>query len=171
MDGLIAIPSADEVTVSVVDNTHIFTTADGSTIWCGGYIPIDEEGSFLRIEEHRTSDPRCLYCNIAGTSYRREALQDAAFQAGSPVVLRPEPTNPHDPNAVSVWDSSETSQVGYVPAALSARVAAEFRNGNPQGGLIISEFRRDSDAGLRVGLHMLVAPLGSLRLAIHSDGD
>lgn len=162
---------AGQVTVSVVEDSHIFTTADGSTLWCGGHTPVDEEGLYCRIEEHRTSDPRCLYCNVAGTSYRKDALQDARFRAGSPVILRPEPTNLHDPNAVGVWDSSESTQVGYVPAALSAQVAGEFRNGNPQGGLIISEFRRDSEAGVRVGLHMLVGPLGTLRLSVRSDDD
>jgi hypothetical protein len=44
------------VTVSVVANTHLFTTADGSMLWCGGHTPVDEEGSYLRIEEHRISD-------------------------------------------------------------------------------------------------------------------
>ena len=150
----------------MVADTHLFTTDDGSTLWCGGHTPVDDAGFYLSIGEHRTSDARCLYCNVAGTSYRRDALQDASFNAGSPVILGPEPANPHDPNAVSVWDSSGTLQAGYVPATLSARVAGEFRNGNPQGGLIISEFRRGSDAGLRVGLHMLVAPLGSLGLSI-----
>jgi hypothetical protein len=164
-----ALGRAGPVTVRVLEDSHTFTTADGSTLWCGGHTPVDDEGLYCRIDEHRTSDPRCLYCNVAGTSYRKDALQDGRFQAGSAVILRPEPTNPHDPNAVGVWDSSETLQVGYVPAALSGRVAGEFRKGNPQSGLIIAEFRRDSDTGLRVGLHMLVAPLGSLLLSIQTD--
>jgi hypothetical protein len=160
-----------EITVSVVEDTHLFAAEDGSTLWCGGYAPVDEHGFFLSIVEHRTSDPRCLYCNVAGTSYRPKALQDARFKSGAQVVLRPEPTNPHDPNAVGVWDSSGTMQVGYVPAAVSAEVATQFRSGSPLGGLIISEFRRGSQAGPRVGLHMLLAPLGALLLSIRSDED
>jgi hypothetical protein len=162
-------PVAGPVTVNVVEDTHVFMTDDGSTLWCGGRTPVDEDGFFMRIDEHLTSDARCLYCNVAGTSHRRDALQDARFQAGSSVILRPEPTNSYDPDAVGVWDSSGSLQVGYVPAVLSPRVAAEFRKGNAQGGLIISEFRRDSAAGQRVGLHMLVGPLGSLLLSIRSD--
>jgi len=164
-------PSTSEITVRVVEDTHLFAADDGSTLWCGGYAPVDEDGFFLTIAEHRTSDPRCLYCNVAGTSYRQAALQDARFKPGAQLILRPEPTNAHDPNAISVWDSSETVHVGYVPAALSPQIAAQFRSGNPLGGLIISEYRRDSEDGPRVGLHMLLAPLGALLLSIHSDDE
>ena len=162
-------PSTSEITVRVVEDTHLFTAEDGSTLWCGGYAPVDEDGCFLTIAEHRTSDPRCLYCNVAGTSYRQKALQDARFKPGAQVILRPEPTNAHDPNAIGVWGSSGTIHVGYVPATLSPQIAAQFRSGNPLGGLIISEFRRDSETGPRVGLHMLLAPQGALLLSIHSD--
>jgi hypothetical protein len=164
-------PSTSEITVRVVEDTHLFTAEDGSTLWCGGYTPIDKDGFFLTIADHQTSDPRCLYCNVAGTSHRQKALQDACFKSGAQITLRPEPTNTHDPNAIGVWDSSGTIHVGYVPAALSPRIAAQFRSGNPFGGLIVSEYRRDSEDGTRVGLHMLLAPLGALLLSIHSDED
>lgn len=163
--------STSEITVRVVEDTHLFTAEDGSTLWCSGYTPVDEDGFFLTIAEHRTSDPRCLYCNVVGTSYRPKALQDARFKPGAQVILRPEPASAHDPNAIGVWDRSGTVHIGYVPAVLSPQIAAQFRSGDPLGGLIISEYRRDSETGPRVGLHMLLAPLGALLLSIHSDED
>ena len=153
----------------MVEDTHLFTADDGSTLWCGGYTPVDEDGFFCRIAEHRTSDPRCFYCNVAGASYRQKALEDKRVKPRAKVILRPEPTNAHDPHAIGVWDSREKMQLGYVPASLSAKIAAHFAAGNPYGGVIISEFRRGSETGVRIGLHMVIAPLGTLLLSVQSD--
>jgi restriction system protein len=158
--------SSTEITVKVVLDTHTFDADDGGTLWCNGYTPVDEDGSFLRVSEHQTSDRRCIYCNVAGTSHRTSALQDARFSPGAQIILRPEPENPHDPNAVGVWDHTGTIQAGYVPAELSPQVAASFRKGDPLGGLVLAEFRRDSETGPRVGLHALLAPLGALNLLV-----
>jgi len=153
------------ITVKVVEDTHLFDSDDGSTLWCGGYTPVDDDGTFMRISAHHASDPRCIYSNVAGVSHRAEPLQQDCFSPGEQIMLRPEPTNAYDANAVSVWDSSGTVQVGYVPAVLSARVAEEFRSGNPLGGMVISEFRQGSKHGKRVGLHVLLAPLGELLIS------
>jgi hypothetical protein len=158
------------ITVKVVEDTHLFDSDDGSTLWCGGYTPVDDDGVFMRISEHRASDPRCIYSNVAGVSHRAEALQQKGLSPGEQIILRPEPTNAYDENAVAVWDNSGTVQVGYVPATLSARVAEEFRNGKPLGGIVISEFREGSKSGKRVGLHVLLAPLGELLLSV-SDAE
>jgi len=154
------------ITVKVIEDTHLFDGDDGSTLWCGGYTPVDDDGTFMRISEHRASDPRCIYSNVAGVSHRAEALQQKCFSPGEEIILRPEPTNVYDANAVAVWDNSGTVQVGYVPASLSARVAQNFRDGNPLGGIVICEFRRGSKRGKRVGLHVLLAPLGELLLSV-----
>jgi hypothetical protein len=158
------------ITVKVVEDTHLFDGDDGSTVWCGGYTPVDDNGAFMRISEHQASDPRCIYSNVAGVSHRVDALQQNCFSPGEEIILRPEPTNVYDANAVAVWDNSETVQVGYVPASLSAQVAEAFRNGNPLGGVVICEFRQGSKRGKRVGLHVLLAPLGKLVLSV-SDAD
>jgi HIRAN domain len=158
-----------EIAVRVVEDTHTFYGDDASTWWSSGYAPIADDGHFLTLAEHATSDPRVLYCAIAGAKHRPAALQDARFQPLSEVLLRPEPDNPHDPNAVGVWDKSGTLQIGYVPADLSAKVAAQFRANQPLSGLILREIRQDSKRGPRVSLHMLVAPLGAVSLAVVSD--
>jgi hypothetical protein len=126
----------------------------------------------MPISEHEASDPRCIYSNVAGVSHRPEALQQKCFSPGEKISLRPEPTNAYDANAVAVWDDSGTVQLGYVPAALSGRVAEAFRNGKPLDGTVISEFRVGSKRGKRVGVHVLLAPLGELRVSVSdAEGD
>src|SRR5664280_1320416 len=109
------------ITVHVIEDTNTFEGHDGEIIWGGGYAPVDEDGLFLYEADHETSDPRAFYCKIAGAQHRPKALADKRrFAVGSRIVLRPEPDNPYDPNAVGIWDASGEVQVGYVPATLSA---------------------------------------------------
>jgi len=111
----------------------------------GGYFLRDAESG----EAVRWSDPRLRVVKVAGTSYRADALQDEAFAPGRRLALVAEPDNPHDANAVGVWDEARRLQVGYVPA----EVAPELR-GDEQA-VSLWEFR---DGGARIGLRILVAP-------------
>ncbi len=43
----------------------------------------------------RRDDPRIRVINVAGVSYRLDALQDDAFAPGKRLVLLPEPDNEH----------------------------------------------------------------------------
>ena len=95
-------------------------------------------------------DPRLLVVKVAGVSHRTDALQDDAFTPGRRLALVPEPDNPHDENAVAVWDADRRVQAGYVPATF----APELR-GDEQA-VSLWEFR-DED-GRRVGLRVLIAP-------------
>ncbi|HEX9351421.1 MAG TPA: HIRAN domain-containing protein [Gaiellaceae bacterium] len=63
----------------------------------------------------RWEDPRILVLPVAGVSFRIEALEDSSFDPGRPLALVPEPENPHDPNAVGIWNEGRTLQLGYVP--------------------------------------------------------
>lgn len=71
----------------------------------------------------RWEDPRIRVVPAAGVSYRPEALEDPSFDPGRRLTLVPEPDNPHDPNAVAIYNEERTLQLGYVPAA----VASELR--------------------------------------------
>jgi hypothetical protein len=112
-----------------------------------------ESGYWLRDAETSEpvswSDERLRVVHVAGASYRAEALQDDGFAPGRELALVPEPDNPHDQNAVSVWDSEQRLQAGYVPA----EVAPEL-SGNEQA-VSLWEFREE---GRRVGLRVLIAP-------------
>ena len=107
-----------------------------------------ERGYFLRDaasgEAVRWEDERVRVVPVAGVTFRPGNVDDASFDPGQRLALVPEPENPHDPNAVAVWNEERTLQAGYVPAA----VAPELR-GNEQA---VSLWRVDG------GLRILLAP-------------
>jgi len=121
-----------------------------------GYVLLDGERSISR------SDPRLAgkgieVVAVAGTSYRAGELQDDGFLPGSPLALRAEPDNPHDPNAVGVWNASERSQAGYVPRDRAAALASRV---DELEAYALWEWR--DPAGSRAGLRILVAPRGTV---------
>jgi hypothetical protein len=101
-------------------------------------------------EPVRWEDSRIRVVNVAGVSYRADALQDDGFAAGKRLALVPEPDNEHDPNAIGVWDADRTLQAGYVPAE-SAR---ELDATDWQAVSLLEFF----EEGRRVGLRVLLAP-------------
>jgi hypothetical protein len=92
----------------------------------------------------RWEDPRIRVVPVAGVSYRLEALDDPSFDPGRRLALVPEPDNPHDPNAVAIYNEDRSLQLGYVPA-----VAAPELSGDEQA---VSLWRVDG------GLRVLIAP-------------
>jgi hypothetical protein len=103
-------------------------------------------------EAVRWSDPRLRVIKVAGASYRLDALQDDAFAPGRRLALVREPENPHDPNAVGIWDAERRVQAGYVPAEIAPQL-----HGDEQA-VSLWEFR---DEGRRVGLRVLVVASGA----------
>ena len=95
-------------------------------------------------------DPRLLVVKVAGVSHRSDALQDEAFAPGRRLALVPEPDNPHDPDAMAVWDSDRRLQAGYVPATFAPELSGD------EQAVAIWEFRDDEDR--RIGLRVLIAP-------------
>jgi hypothetical protein len=98
----------------------------------------------------RWDDPRIRVINVAGVSYRLDALQDDAFAPGNRLALMPEPDNEHDPNAIGIWDAEGRSQAGYVPAD-SAR---ELDAADWQAVSLLEFFEGEQ----RIGLRVLLAP-------------
>jgi HIRAN domain-containing protein len=119
-----------------------------------GFVLLDG-GRSLAWTSPRLAESGVEVLKVAGTSYRLEELQDPGFAPGSPVVLRPEPDNPHDPNAIGVWNAAGSAQAGFVPresaAELVRRIASE-----PLEAFALWEWR-DAD-GRRCGLRILIAP-------------
>ncbi len=70
-------------------------------------------------------DPRIRVLPVAGVSFRPEALDDPSFDPGHLLAFVPEPDNPHDPNAVAVWNEERTVQVGYVPREVAPELAGD----------------------------------------------
>jgi hypothetical protein len=101
-------------------------------------------------EPIREDDPRLRVTNVAGVSYRMDALQDDAFAPGRRLTLMAEPENEHDPNAVGVWDAERRLQAGYVPADIARDLEADEWQ-----AVSLREFFED---GRRCGLRVLLAP-------------
>jgi hypothetical protein len=89
----------------------------------------DGSGFHLRDAETeepvRWEDPRIRVVPAAGVSYRPEALADVSFDPGRRLRLVAEPENPHDPNAVAIWNEAGTVQVGYVPAEVAPELSGD----------------------------------------------
>ncbi len=73
----------------------------------------------------RWEDPRILVVPVAGVSFRPESLEDPSFEPGRVVSLVPEPDNPHDSNAVAVWNEERTLQLGYVPRETAPQLTGD----------------------------------------------
>ncbi len=51
---------------------------------------------------------------VAGTTYGNRQIPIASLSEGSLLVLKPEPTNQHDPRAIAVLSGDR--QIGYLPS-------------------------------------------------------
>jgi len=91
--------------------------------------------------------------DVAGTSYRKEALQDSAFSVGKRLAILPDPTNPVDPQALAVWDSAHKLHIGFVPKDCSSAMKKRMIKEEGYTYLSIWENR---EGKTRVGLRVLV---------------
>jgi hypothetical protein len=150
------------------EETGTYKASDGTKLWRNGYALVDEYGSFLRWEAPEITEADSMICRVAGVSHRARELQQEEFAPGSLLLLRPEPNNAHDRNAVGVWDEAGQIQVGYLPREKAQGVAASFRRRQPKGAMVLQELRR-SEGAERVSLVILVCPLGPVRLELGDD--
>ena len=124
----------------------------------GFFLREADSGEPLRWQDPRLSEVGAQVIRVAGTSYRPDEVGDPGFEPGNPLTLVREPDNPHDANAISVWNADRTAQAGYVPA----NVAAELAGFEDLCALSLWEWRGAS--GERVGLRALVYPEGRVRI-------
>lgn len=80
---------------------------------------------------------------IAGVSFRQDAVRDT--KPGDTVLLRREPDNPYDADAIAVF-SAEGRALGYLPAAVAKRIEADV----PALDGIVEEVLEGNTWGLRV---------------------
>ncbi len=127
---------------------------DGGEVWVAGYYPIDATGRFLSREALGDGPDRHPRRRAPSTGPTRSRPNEAA--PGRPLTLRPEPGNPHDPNAVAVLLASG-EPVGYVPRDVAPRVDDTW-------SAVVLRERRDSPRDPRTGLTMLLAHADRLDL-------
>jgi hypothetical protein len=159
-----------DTTLRVVRDDGSFTAEDGSTIHALGFALLDPIGGFTQPgDDDWLREAGCRLCKVAGLTHQPQAAQDERFAPGSVVVLAPDPTNPVDPHAVTVWDAKGELQVGFVPAALAESIAVRIAAGELLGGAILREYRTDAPDDRRVGLVMLIAPMGTVTLRVEAQ--
>ena len=86
---------------------------------------------------------------------QHEALQDEAFDPGRLVRLMAEPYDPHDPDAVGVWDDEVLRQAGTLPPCAAEIVSAGAQVGLEHRALVLRELRASTD-DRREALYLLV---------------
>ena len=129
---------------------------DGSIVWLSGYGLIDEDGRFLARDAPQLAARGLAVAPVAGAArHHAEALAGDAAAPGSPLVLRRDPDNEHDPNAIAVHVAGG-AQLGWVPREDAAQIAAQLDAGATWSVLSLRESRR-SPRDPRSGLTMLLA--------------
>ena len=67
---------------------------------------------------------------IAGVQFHQAITVQDNFKVGDELVIRPEPNNKYDPNAVAlIWNNDgqeDDVMIGYVPAKFSGEISAEL---------------------------------------------
>lgn len=107
-----------------------------------GYVLLDSAKSLL--------GRHVFEVRVAGV-YHRPGAQSEDFLPGRQLRVVPEPKNPHDPNALAIWNLLGTMQAGYVPAFIAAKMK---RVPGGRHGLALSEMREGSE---RVRLVALIS--------------
>jgi hypothetical protein len=96
-------------------------------------------GSFYQKQKAAASahvgDPRELTTKVAGVTYDNRALVVERLVVGERLLLRRDPTNRYDKNAVAVMTLSG-AQAGFIPKELAARLAPVM---DAHGGTLAAE--------------------------------
>jgi hypothetical protein len=154
------------VRVDVEYDEHYWYPDDGGQVWIAGFQVVDREsGRFLARESPELAALGLRVAGVAGAgAHHAEALATDAVAPGGTLVLRRDPDNPHDPNAIQVHPSDGGDQVGWVPRELAVELAPELDSGRPWAAVVLREHRR-SPREPRDGLTMLLAPDRSIELS------
>jgi HIRAN domain-containing protein len=142
---------------------------DGSIVWLSGYAIVDDDGRYLARDAPELAARGLIVASVAGAArHHGDALASDAAAPGSPLELRRDPTNEHDPDAIAVdlpGDPVDAvgEQLGWVPREVAARIAPELDAGSAWSALSLRE-SRPSPRDPRAGLTMLLARADSIEL-------
>ena len=115
----------------------------------------DEDDRALAWDDSILAASGVLVLKVAGTSHRLSQIQDDRLGSGSSLLLRPDPENAYDENAVGVWDASGRVQAGFVPADSAEELGQRLKRERLEV-FCLWEWRDGS--GQRCGLRMLIHP-------------
>ena len=137
---------------------------DGAIVWLAGYHLVDPaSGRFLARDAPQLVQRGLRVAGVAGAArFHDDVLQSDAAAPGAALVLRRDPGNAHDPNAIAVLGGAG-EQLGWVPRELAAELAGDLDAGRPWSAVVLRE-RRASPRDPRTGLTMLLAAADAVEL-------
>jgi hypothetical protein len=139
---------------------------EGGIVWLAGFQPVAPDGRYLGGEAPELAAAGLRIAGVAGAArFHGEALASDAAEPGSPLELRRDPDNEHDPNAIAVHAGD--AQVGWVPRAVAEEVAPAIDAGEPYSAIVLRE-QRASPRDPRTGLTMLLAAAPAIELRVRS---
>ena len=153
------------MTVEVEFEERYWYPEDGGEVWISGYQVIDpESGRYLARDAPQLAGRGLRVAAVAGAArFHADALASDAAGPGKPLVLRRDPENPHDPDAIAVHAEGGGEQLGWVPRELAAELAGELDAGREWSAVVLREQRR-SPRDPRSGLTMLLARAAAVEL-------
>jgi hypothetical protein len=136
---------------------------DGGIVWLAGYSLTDPgTGRFLANNAPELIRRGLRVTSVAGVTHQPEALQSHAAAPGSPLTLRRDKDNEHDPHAIAV-DLADGGQLGWIPRDLAEELSPSIDAGEPWSAVVLRE-RRESPRDPRTGLTILLARSASVEL-------
>lgn len=157
------------VTVEVLFEERYWYPDDGSIVWLSGYTLVDEAGRYLARDSPQLVARGLRVTGVAGAGrHHADVLRSDVAAPGSPLELRRDPGNDHDPNAIAVHVAGG-DQVGWVPRALASELAPALDAAAAWSALSLRESRA-SPRDPRTGLTMLLAPAPAIELSVRRRG-
>ena len=140
-------------------------SVDGEILNGTGYLLRDQHDLAVSYDDFRLGKQGVLITKVAGISYRPKAAQDEAFAPGNIVLLLRDAENPHDQNAVGIWDAKLATQVGFIPRELAPSVSRRLDEGEQLSAVSVWQWHK---LGQRVGLKILVGPSARVRALLQT---
>ena len=149
--------------VTVEHEERYWYPDDGGIVWVAGFMPVDPATRrFLGRDALR--EQGLIVAGAAGAAQFHDAvLQSEAAEPGLPVLLRRDPGNEHDPNAIAVDVAGGGGQLGWVPRDLAAEIAPRMDGGEAWSAVILRE-QRASPRDPRTGVTLLLVPAIGIEL-------
>lgn len=95
-----------------------------------------------------------LECHIAGTNFRPEIAEiEPLLTTGAKLILRREPENKFDENAIAVYDNSE-NHLGYVPKTQNPILARLLDAGKSLSARLTAKERLESWLKLDIEIYL-----------------
>jgi len=157
--------TASRVEVAVVHEERYWYPDDGGVVWLAGYTVVDPAtGAYLGRDAPELAAAGLRVAAVAGAArHHAAALASEAAAPGCPLVLRRDPGNEHDANAIAV-ETVTGEQLGWVPRELAAVLAPEIDAGRSWSAVVLRE-QRASPRDPRTGVTMLLAAAPAVTLA------